>query len=238
MPTAQSVLKELESKGKEAARKTYARHGMAEDRTLGVSTADMKAAAKSIKGQQALALELYATGKMEAMYVAGMVATGKLMTPKQLQTWAEESAGLSMIYEYTVPWVTVEHPEGRSLALKWMDSDKEHVSAAGWRTYAGLVTTIPDEQLDLAEVEGLLKRIVGEIHGAKNHAKSKMNGFVISVGSYVMPLHAEALAAANKIGIVEVDVGDTACEVPLAVAYIAKAEAAGKLGQKRKTIRC
>jgi hypothetical protein len=32
--------------------------------------------------------------------------------------------------------------------------------------------------------------------------------------------------------------GDTACEVPLAIAYIEKAEAAGKLGKKRKTIRC
>jgi hypothetical protein len=238
MPTVQSVLKDLQSKGKESAKKTYARHGMAEDRTLGVSTADMKTVAKTIKGQQALALELYATGKMEAMYVAGMVATGKLMTPAQLRTWADESAGLSMIYEYTVPWVTVEHPEGRELALQWMDSDEEHIAAAGWRTYAGLVTTIPDDQLDLSEVEGLLNRIVRDIHGAKNHAKSRMNGFVISVGSYVMPLHAKAIAAAKKIGVVDVDVGDTACEVPSAAAYIAKVEAAGKLGQKRKSIRC
>jgi hypothetical protein len=31
--------------------------------------------------------------------------------------------------------------------------------------------------------------------------------------------------------------GDTACEVPLATAYIEKMEAAGKAG-KKKTIRC
>jgi hypothetical protein len=35
-----------------------------------------------------------------------------------------------------------------------------------------------------------------------------------------------------------VDVGDTACNVPLATAYIEKIEAAGRVGQKRKTIRC
>jgi hypothetical protein len=35
-----------------------------------------------------------------------------------------------------------------------------------------------------------------------------------------------------------VDVGDTACTVPLATAYIEKIEAAGRVGQKRKTIRC
>jgi len=238
MSTAQSVLKELESKGKEAARKTYARHGMAEDRTLGVSTADMKTVAKTIKGQQLLALELYATGKMEAMYVAGIVANGKLMTAAQLQTWAEQSEGLPMIYEYTVPWVTVEHPEGRKLALQWMKSEKEHVAAAGWRTYSGLVTTLPDEQLDLEEVGGLLERMTDEIDGAKNRVRSTMNAFVIAVGGYVQPLHAKALAAAKRMGVVEVDVGDTACEVPSAAAYIAKMEASGKLGQKRKTIRC
>jgi transposase len=143
-----------------------------------------------------------------------------------------------MIYEYTVPWVTVEHPEGRKLALKWIGSPKEHVAAAGWRTYCGLVTTVPDAELDLAEVESLLKRVTSEIGSAKNRVKSTMNNFVIAVGGYVQPLHAKALAAAKKMGVIEVDVGDTACEVPSAAAYIAKMEAAGKLGQKRKTIRC
>jgi len=48
----------------------------------------------------------------------------------------------------------------------------------------------------------------------------------------------KAKAAAHKIGAVTVDMGDTACEVPLATAYIEKMEAAGKAGKKRKTIRC
>lgn len=65
-----------------------------------------------------------------------------------------------------------------------------------------------------------------------------MNSFVIAVGSYVEPLSHKAGAAARKIGAVSADVGDTACEVPLAIAYIEKAKATGKLGKKRKTIRC
>jgi len=35
-----------------------------------------------------------------------------------------------------------------------------------------------------------------------------------------------------------VDVGETACKVPLAIAYIEKTEAAGRIGKKRKTMRC
>jgi hypothetical protein len=65
-----------------------------------------------------------------------------------------------------------------------------------------------------------------------------MNVFVISVGGYVKALLKEAKAAAAKIGDVSVDVGDTACEVPLAAAYIAKMEKAGRVGKKRKTLRC
>ena len=40
------------------------------------------------------------------------------------------------------------------------------------------------------------------------------------------------------IGTVEVDMGDTSCRVPDALAYIAKVEAAGRLGAKRKTAAC
>jgi hypothetical protein len=32
--------------------------------------------------------------------------------------------------------------------------------------------------------------------------------------------------------------GETACKVPLATEYIEKVEALGRIGQKRKTIRC
>jgi hypothetical protein len=60
----------------------------------------------------------------------------------------------------------------------------------------------------------------------------------MAVGGYVVPLTARAKAAAKAIGPVEVDMGDTACKLPDVVAYIAKMEAAGKHGMKRKTVRC
>ena len=43
---------------------------------------------------------------------------------------------------------------------------------------------------------------------------------------------------AKAIGTVEVDMGDTVCKVPDALEYIAKIEAAGRLGKKRKTAVC
>jgi hypothetical protein len=73
---------------------------------------------------------------------------------------------------------------------------------------------------------------------AANRVRYTMNCFIISVGSYVKPLLKQAKAAAQKAGAVEVDMGETACKVPLATEYIEKVEALGRIGQKRKTIRC
>jgi 3-methyladenine DNA glycosylase AlkD len=238
MPTVTSIMAELKKKGSEKTRKMYARHGMATENMFGVSMADLKVVAKTIRGQQALACELYETGNLDAMYLAGMVADGSQMSRKQLNAWAEGAAHLQMISEYTVPWVTVEHQDARDLAMQWIKSKKERVACSGWCTYAGLVATKPDEELDLAEIDGLLRIIVKEIHGAQNRVRYTMNNFVIAVGTYIQPLLQQAKASARQMGAVSVDLGDTACEIRPAAAQIEKMQASGRVGQKRKTIRC
>jgi hypothetical protein len=54
----------------------------------------------------------------------------------------------------------------------------------------------------------------------------------------VATLTDRALEAADRIGLVKVDMGGTACKVPGARQSIEKVRAAGKLGKKRKTARC
>ena len=238
MPTLETIMTELKAKGREQTRKTYARHGVPVERTFGVPVADLKVIAKTIKKQQALACALYQTGNLDAMYLAGIVADGTQMTQTQLDAWARDAASVPMISEYTVPWVAVESPHARAVALKWMKSKVEHVAASGWCTYSGIVATTPDEALDLSEIERLLDVVVKEIGAAPNRVRYTMNGFVIAVGSYVSPLLKQAKVAAKTIGVVSVEMGDTACKVPLATTCIEKAEAAGRAGKKRATIRC
>ena len=132
MPTVKTIMAELKKKGNENTRKTYARHGAPADRMFGVSIADLKVIAKKIKGEQDLACDLYETGNLDAMYLAGIVADGSQMTKKQLQEWAKEAGSLPMISEYTVPWVAAESPHARDLALKWMKSKNENIAAGGW----------------------------------------------------------------------------------------------------------
>jgi 3-methyladenine DNA glycosylase AlkD len=229
---------ELKSKGTDQYRRTYARHGYPAERTLGVSVADLKLVHKGIRKQQELAYQLYNTGILEPMYLAGMVADGAQMSSELLNDWANRTEDMEMIAEYTVPWVTVDHPDGRLLALSWMESEREHVASAGWCSYSGLLATKPDERLDLQEVQTLLAKAVQTTRDPRDRVRYTANGFVVAVGTYIKPLHEEAKAAAHEIGVITVDMGDTACKVPLATAAIAKVEAANKVGVKKKTIRC
>jgi hypothetical protein len=232
-----SVMNLLRAQASAKTRATYVRHGMPAERTFGVSVAALKTIVKSIRKQQTLALELYATGIFEAMYLAGMVADGRQMTELQLQSWAQGCEGMPMIAEYTVPWVAVESATGRRLARQWIESSKEQMASAGWSTLAGEVATLPDAELDLAAVRELVRSIPARVPGATNRARYTMNVYVISVGGYVAPLYDDALAMAAQLGKMPVDVGDTACKVPVATDYIAKMHARGPV-KKRKTLRC
>ena len=226
----------LKKLGTAQTRKTWQRHG-ATGAYFGVKIGDMKKLLPKLKGKQDVALELYATGNADAMYLAGLVVNGAAMTRVQLEKWAAD-ARWSMISDFTVPWVAAEHPDAPAIALAWMDSKKEHVACAGWNTYAGVVSMRPDDELDLKEVERLLSRVEKQIRSAPDRVRYCMNGFVIAVGAGVKPLFARAKSAALDIGKVEVDMGDTECKVPDALAMLAKIEAMGRVGKKRATMKC
>src|SRR5260370_32287045 len=136
MPTVTSVMAELTKKGSEQHRKIYARHGMAGKPMFGVSVADLKVIAKTIKGQQGLACELYVTGNLDAMYLAGMVADGSQMTKEQLSGWAEGAAGLKMISANTVSWGAVVNNPAHELHMIKITSNKEPRASSCCCTYA------------------------------------------------------------------------------------------------------
>jgi DNA alkylation repair enzyme len=238
MKTVQSVMEELRACGKESYLKTFIRHGIPADRTFGVPNPDLKSIAKSIKGQQDLALELFATGNMDAMYLAGIVVDGAKMTRVQLQAWAGGSHGMTVIANYPVAWAAIENKDGWEVALEWIQSDDAMIQCSGWSTLSGIVTVTPDDQLNLNKVSELLVFVQQEIHGAQNRPKSAMNTFVITVGCYVLPLHMKAKEIAMAIGVVTLDHGDTDCKTKTASEAIEKFESSGKLGMKRKTVRC
>jgi 3-methyladenine DNA glycosylase AlkD len=234
--TKDEVMKTLAALGSEQTKKTLMRHG-AKEPVFGVKVGDMKPIQKRIKKNYSLAVDLFATGNADAQYFAGLVADESKITKKDLAAWVK-NANYSMISEYTVAWIAAESNYGWELALEWIESPTEKIAASGWATFANIVALQPDESLDIKKLEALLKTVTKTIHTSANRVKHTMNQFVIATGSYVVPLGNKAKEAAKEIGLVTVNMGDTACKEPDAITYINKAISMGKPGNKKKEARC
>jgi 3-methyladenine DNA glycosylase AlkD len=234
--TAIEILQQLEKFGDPQTKKTLMRHG-AREPFFGVKVADLKTILKKTKKNHELSLELYNTGNSDAMYLAGLMADEKKITESQLNDWIDKAYWF-YLNEFAVPWVAAETAFGFELGLKWMQSERESIAAAGWSTLAYYAAVNQDKDLDIAAYTQLLEKIAIEIHHAPNRVRHTMNGFVIAIGTFVKPLTDKSRTVAAQIGEVTVDMHGTACKVPLATAYIDKAIEKGQLGKKRKTARC
>jgi 3-methyladenine DNA glycosylase AlkD len=217
-------------------KKVLMRHG-ARDPFYGVRIGDLKKVVKKVQKNHELALKLYATGNSDAMYLAGLIADETRMSKQILREWVKD-AYWYMLSEVTVADVAAETPYWNELSKEWMESEQEMIACAGWATYSAAVSIRPNEELDLEEISGLLKKVERSIHGAPNRVRYDMNHFVICVGSYIPDLSAEARKVAETIGKVSVDMGGTACKVPFAPEYISRVIERGNLGKKRTNARC
>lgn len=232
----EEIMQKLEDLGSEQTKKTFMNHG-AKKPFFGVKVGDLKKLVKHVKRDHQLALQLYETGNHDAMYLAGLSVDPKKMKKVDLQEWVEK-AYWYMLAEYTVAQVAAESDYALELAREWMNSQEEMVAVCGWSTYSNYLSITPDDALDLDEIQSLLTQVENTIHKEQNRVRYVMNGFVISVGSYVKDLTEEAKRVAAEVGKVHVDVGNTACKVPLATEYIQKVEGKDRVGHKRKTCIC
>lgn len=234
--TAKQILAELKALGSEGYVRIIRKHGVAGP-AFGVKIEDLKKIQKREKKNYQLALDLYDTGVYDAMYLAGLIADDAKMSKKDLNHWLDKANG-GPLCNYSVAWVAAESNHGRELSLEWIDSKKPDVAAAGWATLACLASIKEDADLDIPELKTLLQRVQKAIHDQPDRVRYAMNQFVISLGTYVRPLSEPAILAAEKIGTVAVDVGDTACKVPFAPDYIRKAVKHNPTAKKRKTAKC
>jgi 3-methyladenine DNA glycosylase AlkD len=235
--TAKEVLEILNPLGRESYKRVLVKNHGVKEPCFGVPIGELKKIQKRIKRDYQLALDLYDTGNYDAMYLAGLIADDARMTKKDLQRWVEKAYAGSLPGA-TVPWVAAGSPHGREMALKWIESAKSLVAAAGWATLSSLAALKKDADLDLNELKQLLQRVQRTIHQAPDAVRYQMNSFVIVVGSYVQSLTDLAIRTGEEIGPVTADLGDNDCQVPYAPDYIRKVQQRGAIGKKRKTVKC
>jgi 3-methyladenine DNA glycosylase AlkD len=231
-----SVMRELESLGTVHTRKSYLSRGVREP-LFGVPTGAMKPLKKQIGVDQALADKLWDTGNYDAMYFAGMIADVRVMTEADFDRWIGDAYG-AMLSDFVVAVTLAESDLAQSVSNRWIRSGNETRASAGWACYEWLLGWRPDSYFEPETVRSLLELAAATIHEASPRLKRAMNNFIVAVGVSYQPLHEEALKTADDIGVVEVVTNGEANPVSSAAEQIRKAAAKGRIGFKRRAVRC
>ncbi|CAH0289334.1 MULTISPECIES: DNA alkylation repair protein [Peribacillus] len=230
------VMQELEALGKERTKKMYISNG-AHEPLFGVATGAMKPIVRKIKINQRLAEELYSTGNYDAMYFAGIIADPKAMTESDYDRWMD-AAYFYMLSDYVVAVTLSESDIAQEVSDKWIASGEELRMSAGWSCYCWLLGNRKDVEFSERKISDMLDLVKSTIHDSPERTKSAMNNFLYTVGISYLPLHEKAVETAKGIGIVEVKRDKKKSSFLNAYESIQKEVGKGKLGFKRKHVRC
>lgn len=214
------VMAQLEQLGTEQNRKTYARHRV-KGAMFGVSYANLDKLKKKIKVDHPLAEALWATGNHDARVLATKIANPQQADLAQLHAWARDLDSYVICDAFS--GYAARTPHARALMEAWTPQPDEWIGRTGWLILASLALHDPTFTED--ELIAHLAVIEAEIHSRANYVRDAMNSALIAIGLRTPALQDAALAAAARIGKVDVDHGDTNCKTPDAAAYIRKAAA-------------
>ncbi len=209
------ILSRLEALGTAQNRKVYQRHGVRPP-LYGVSYANLGKVQKQIGTDHALARALWSTGNHDARILATQIADPDMMTPTAIDQWARTLD--NYVVTDALSALVARTPFARKKMEKWIGAPGEWVASAGWNLVARLAMddpTLPDSYF-----KPLVAVIEDGIHARKNRVRHAMNQALIAIGVRSKALEILALAAAKRIGTVEVDHGETGCKTPDAAAYI------------------
>ena len=209
------TLQQLESRGTEQNRKVYRRHGVS-DNLYGVSYAHQRKLAKTIRRNHPLALELWGSGNHDARILATFIADPAQADDTLLESWVADLDS----YVLTDAFAAFVGKAARCQvkAEQWRNAAGEWHGRAGWHLVSHLAMQNPD--LPDAWFIAHLDTIEREIHTRQNRVRDAMNNALIAIGIRNPALESLALAAAARIGKVEVDHGQTGCKTPDAATYI------------------
>ena len=213
------TLAQLEELGTPQNRKVYPRHGV-KGPLFGVSYANLRKLAKRLAPDSRLAVELWSSGNHDARVLATMVDDPYRVTDRTLRE------RLADIDNYVLA-DALASLVGRSslrdeLAGDWTaDPADEWAGTVGWSLVAAQALEVGSSLSDEYFTERL-SYIERNIAVASNRVRHSMNGALIAIGCRNQEMRTAAEEAADRIGKVEVDHGQTSCKTPDAIPYLAR----------------
>lgn len=212
--TLKQTLDKLKSLGFEKVRLQNKKSG-ADDNQFGVKNGDIRTIAKAIKTDQALAMELWETGNLDAQQLAILIMKPKALSVSEIEKLVK-SIRWTGVADWFNSYIIKEHPDKETLREKWMKSKDPYSARAGWSLTSGRVAREPDG-LDLP---ALLDRIEKEMPKAPPEVQWTMNSTLANIGIHHPALRKRALAIGEKLGIYRDYPTSPGCTSPFAPIWI------------------
>lgn len=173
-----------------------ARFGINPQNTLGISIPALRALAKDIGKNHALALQLWRTGIHEARILAGFIDDPKLVTRAQMNAWVKDFDSWD-VCDQVCCFLFDQTPSAYAQSLQWTRSNKEFVKRAGFSLMAGLAWH--DKIASDAKFSPFLKSIEAQAGDQRNFVKKAVNWALRQIGKRNPALGKKAYALARRL---------------------------------------
>jgi 3-methyladenine DNA glycosylase AlkD len=214
------AMAKLESMGDEGRRAWNVKAGAGKAKQFGVETGKIRALAKKIKTDHALALELWKTGNIDAQLLAILLMKPKSLSAKDLDKMVR-AARFAWVADWLNAYIVKEQPpaDKEMLRIKWMEDDDGWAARAGWNLTASRINKggKDAEELDLP---ALLDRIESEMADAPPETQWTMNAALAAIGIHFPKYRKRAIAIGEKLGIYRDYPCSKGCTSPFAPIWI------------------
>lgn len=208
------VMAELESLGTEKMRAQNTKRGAGPNQ-FGLTMGDIRNVAKKIKSDHALAKQLWATGNVDARFLATLITKPKEFSKDELAEMVG-SESFSHLLDYVNSNVVKLHPAKEEIRLEWEDATDPAKARAYWSLTTERVIKNP-AGLDFG---ALLDRIEKEMATAHELPKWTMNYCLAEIGITSPDHRARALAIGEKLGVYRDYPVSKGCTSPFAPIWI------------------
>ncbi len=194
--TTGQVLQLLRSLGSTEGRATMERFGIPSTNAHGINTPTLKALARKIGRNHALALELWQTGAFEARAIAAMIADPAKLTKPGMNRWVRDLDSWG-ICDACCCYLFRKTPFAWERAVAWSSAKPEFTKRAGFALMAYLA--IHDKKATDEHFIELLPIIERQAGDDRLYARKAVNWALRQIGKRNPRLRKRAIACAERI---------------------------------------
>jgi 3-methyladenine DNA glycosylase AlkD len=181
----------------------------------GINLSRMRALAKQIKTDHALAKDLWATGETAPRLLALLICKPREFSAGELDAMLRETEA-PKVNDWFVNYVAKKTPLAEEMRLRWFDDADPTVAAAAWSLTTERVVKNPDG-LDLDHLLDLIER---DLTDAPKRLQWSMNETLAQIGIHHPALRERSIAIGERLQVLADYPTPPGCTSPFAPLWI------------------